>query len=55
MSKKGAKKTGSGGLKRAKDAEMAKRLGPAPTSWRAKPEAWPYHNNNGTVHRKPGQ
>lgn len=55
MSKKGA--TNSGGTaarKKTADAAMASRLGPAPKSWRSKPENFPYHNNAGTNHRKPG-
>lgn len=55
MSKKGATNSGStAGRKRAKDQEMAAQLGPSPKAWRSRPEAWPYHNNLGTNHRKPG-
>lgn len=55
MAKKGATQSGGGvGRQRAKDQAMASRLPPSPKSWRAKPDQWPYHNNLGARHRKPG-
>ena len=50
-----ARQSGGGaGRSRNKNSEMAKRLGPAPITWRQKAWLWPYHNNLGTTHFKPG-
>lgn len=52
MSKKGATQSGgTAGRKRAKDQATAALLPPAPTTWRAKANVFPYHNNMGVVHR----
>lgn len=53
MAKKGATNSGGGaGRQRAKDQAMAANLGPSPSSWRSKPETWPYHNNLGARTRR---
>jgi hypothetical protein len=55
MSKKGARSSGGGGSRRrAKDQAMAANLAPSPDRWRSRPAEWPYHNNMGTTHRRPG-
>ena len=56
MAKKGAKQSGgSAARQRGKDQEMAAHLPPSPATWRKKPAEWPYHNNLGTKHTKPGR
>jgi hypothetical protein len=56
MAKKGATQSGgSAGRQRNKDQAMAANLPPSPTTWRKKAAEWPYHNNLGTRHIKPGR
>lgn len=53
MAKKGATRSGgTAGRLREKNARMASMLPPAPATWRARPQDWPYHNNRGTQHGK---
>jgi hypothetical protein len=55
MAKKGATQSGgSAGRKRNKDQAMAAILPPSPDTWRRNAQDWPYHNNLGTNHSKPG-
>lgn len=56
MAKKGATQSQSTKSNtRGKDQAMAAHLPPSPVSWRKHPENWPYHNNLGTTHQRPGQ
>jgi len=55
MAKKGAKSSGGARAReKTRNQAMASTLGPSPATWRRKAWEWPYHNNLGTRHYKPG-
>lgn len=52
---KGAKSSGgSRAREKTRNQAMAAQLPPSPTTWRRRAWEWPYHNNLGTTHDKPG-
>lgn len=53
---KGAKSSGGARAReKTRNQAMAATLPPSPTTWRRNAKEWPYHNNLGTRHVKPGR